>query len=109
MKPLLHKLAYSVIALRLRLRLMEANEVANSHVASQFAKFADGNSVGKRGAEQTSDACSHDPGDRDLFLFKNFDYAQVSKPAGEPATQGQHHAGRVICVRLPVPAQRFAR
>jgi hypothetical protein len=88
--------------LGLRLRPPEANKVANFYAAPQLAKFMDRNPVGKRGAQQTSNAGADDPCNRNAFLLEDFQDSQMSKSPGEAATQSDDDTGRAIRCQLRV-------
>jgi hypothetical protein len=109
MEPLPYKLTDAIIHLRFRLRLPEAKEVANPDAASQLAKFADGDPIGKGGTEQASDACPYDPNNRNVFLFKNFENAQVGESPGKSTTERKHNAGHAILDEWALLTERFVR
>ena len=109
MEPLPYKLTDAIIHLRFRLRLPEVKEVANPDAASQLTKFADGYPIGKGGTEQTSDACPYDPDNRNVFLFKNFENAQVGESPRKSATERKHNAGHAILDEWALLTERFVR
>jgi len=53
--------------------------------------------VGVRGAEQGSDARSHDGRDWNVLLLQDFEDSQMREAAGEAAAEGQSDSGLKIC------------
>src|ERR1035437_3419022 len=109
MEPCAYELADTVVTGYFRPRLAETDEVTNPHATPESAEFVDGNPVSICSAEQASDTGAGDRGDRNSFLFKDFEDTQMCEPAGEAAAQCERDACCVVGTRLPALAQRIAR
>jgi hypothetical protein len=96
-KPFLHEKSNTILAWRAGFSGMEAKKIAHANTPPEVAEIVNGDAVGVRGAEQCSDAGSHDRRNRNVLLLQYFENSQMREAAGETAAESQSDSTLKIC------------